>query len=557
MPPEDDLPPTGEHRLFEDDPEDFAEDQPGSPTELPEDESDPFGHRYPPRPQDPDDDPKHDADAADDDDDLVLDSPASPREEMPWYARRRATADDADDPATGQTLADADAGPLDSDERRASDDTPLPHAGREHLPVAAGPGDASLDPGDRSEAQDLAYVDELAAQAPDLIPTGEEHTPDEIHERRVASHKRHRRNGRIRLLAFVVIVALIAAFVVTKLNGGTHHPKATTSHGSPVAALGTGPSHLALGTPSALPGNLLIADRGNHRLVVVSPSGQVIWEYPNSSSALTRELYPDFAFFTSSGREIAITEEGAAVIDVLDIKLDQSIYRYGDFDVPGSARNRLSDPSAALRLHTGQILAADIRNCRVIVITPPAQHVARQIGETARCTHKPPSILDDPTTAFPTVGNGVIVNELNGHAELFSHAGKLLETLTPPGFAHTSMTAEIRPGVYISVEHTHPGSVEEFTKAGAVLWRYTVKKGAGELADPSLAAVLPSGDVLVSDDYNDRVIVIDPHTDKIIWQYGHRGKAGSAAGYLSLPVGIDLVKPYSLLDKFPNATPPR
>jgi outer membrane protein assembly factor BamB len=414
--------------------------------------------------------------------------------------------------------------------------------------------DASPDADDRSEAQDLAYIDEVAAQAPDLIPTGEEHTPDEIHERRVASHKRHRRNGRIRLLVFVVIIALVAAFIVKGLPGG-HKTKPPKAHGSPVAAAGTGPSHLAVGTASELPGNLLIADRGNHRLVVVSPSGQVVWQYPGASTSLTRQLYPDFAFFTPSGHEIAITEEGPAVIDLLDIKLGQTIYRYGDFEVPGSAANRLSDPSAALRLGSG-ILAADIRNCRVVVITPPAQHVAHQLGKTGRCTHHPPTTLEDPTTAFPTSDGGVIVNELGGYADLFTHGGKLIKTMHVPGFSHTSMTAEVRTGIYISVEHTHPGSVEEFTSAGKVLWRYTVKKGAGELSDPSLASVLPGGNVLVSDDYNDRVIVVDPHTDAIVWQYGQRGKAGNGPGYLDLPVGFDLVKPYSLLDKYPSAAPP-
>jgi hypothetical protein len=68
--------------------------------------------------------------------------------------------------------------------------------------------------------------------------------------------------------------------------------------------------------------------------------------------------------------------------------------------------------------------------------------------------------------------------------------------------------------------------------------------------------VLPDGDVLVSDSLNDRVIVIDPKRDQIVWQYGDDHHSGARAGYLNLPIGIDLVKPYSLLDDFPAAKPP-
>jgi hypothetical protein len=49
---------------------------------------------------------------------------------------------------------------------------------------------------------------------------------------------------------------------------------------------------------------------------------------------------------------------------------------------------------------------------------------------------------------------------------------------------------------------------------------------------------LPNGDVLLTDDYNDRVIVVDPRSDRIVWQYGHNGVAGSGPGYLNNPDGL-------------------
>jgi len=37
------------------------------------------------------------------------------------------------------------------------------------------------------------------------------------------------------------------------------------------------------------------------------------------------------------------------------------------------------------------------------------------------------------------------------------------------------------------------------------------------------------------------VIVVDPRTRRIVWQYGHTGVSGTAQGYLDKPDGIDLL----------------
>lgn len=87
--------------------------------------------------------------------------------------------------------------------------------------------------------------------------------------------------------------------------------------------------------------------------------------------------------------------------------------------------------------------------------------------------------------------------------------------------------------------------MEEFTSSGRLVWRYA-PSGPDALNQPSLALPLPNGDVLVNDDWNHRVIVIDPKTNQIVWQYGHTGVPGSAPGYLDKPDGVDLAPPYSL-----------
>jgi hypothetical protein len=85
-----------------------------------------------------------------------------------------------------------------------------------------------------------------------------------------------------------------------------------------------------------------------------------------------------------------------------------------------------------------------------------------------------------------------------------------------------------------------------FTRSGRKIWAW---RGPSHerLDHPSLALPLRNGDIVLNDDYNDRVLVVDPHTDRIRWQYGVTRKSGWRDGYLDNPDGIDLVPPNSLL----------
>ena len=61
------------------------------------------------------------------------------------------------------------------------------------------------------------------------------------------------------------------------------------------------------------------------------------------------------------------------------------------------------------------------------------------------------------------------------------------------------------------------------------------------LDHPSLAMALPNGDIAVNDDFRDRVVVIDPRTRRIVWQYGHTDVRGTAPGLLHIPDGMDFI----------------
>jgi len=314
----------------------------------------------------------------------------------------------------------------------------------------------------------------------------------------------------------------------------------------PWLAPATGPGLLAPGSdPSVLPADVLIADHRNNRLLIIDPQGRIRWEFPRPGDLAPGQTFaePDDAFFSPDGRYIIATQEDDYVISVISVATSKIVYRYGVPGVPGAGPDHLFNPDDAMLTPSGAILSADIKNCRIVIITPPAHVLTRAIGRTTNaCIHQPPHRFGSPNGAFPMTDGNYLITEINGDwADEMSLAGAVSWSANPPGVLYPSDTNEVSPGRYLTVDYSNPGQVVEFTSAGHLLWRM------GGFNQPSLALPLPNGDILLNDDFNHRVCVVDPVTKRVVWQYGHTGKAGSAPGYLNDPDGVDLVPPDSLL----------
>ena len=315
---------------------------------------------------------------------------------------------------------------------------------------------------------------------------------------------------------------------------------------SPWLAPTASPGRLAPGSdPAVLPADVLIADHHNNRLLIVDPQGRIRWEFPRPGDLAPGQTFvqPDDAFFSPDSRSIIVTQEDDQVISVISLATNTIIYRYGVPGVPGAGPDHLFNPDDAMITPAGDILVADIKNCRLAIITPPAHTLTRVIGQTTNaCEHDPPRRFGSPNGAFPMTNGHYLVTEINGDwASEMSLSGQVSWSANPPGVLYPSDTNEVSPGRYLTADYSDPGQLVEFTSSGRLLWRM------GGFNQPSLALPLPNGDILLNDDFNHRVCVVDPATHRIVWQYGHTGVAGRGPGYLNDPDGVDLVPPDSLL----------
>lgn len=299
-----------------------------------------------------------------------------------------------------------------------------------------------------------------------------------------------------------------------------------------------------------LPSDVLIADKLNNRLIVVDPRGRIRWRFPARARATSgRFLIPDDAFFTPDGRHVIATEEDDFVIRVIDVAHRRVVFRYGDPGVSGDGPDRLWNPDDAVMLPGGDIASADIKNERLLLLRFGVHHPIRQWGDVNHGYHQPPRYYGSPNGMFPAGGGRFIVTEIRGDwVDEVDLRGHVFWSVHPPGVAYPSDTNQIAPDRYLTVDWSYPGQIVVFNRRGRALWRFRGAPGQ-PLNHPSLALPLPGGDIICTDDWNDRVIVVDPRTDRIVWQYGHYGVPGSRPGYLDNPDGLDLTPPFSLIDR--------
>jgi outer membrane protein assembly factor BamB len=323
------------------------------------------------------------------------------------------------------------------------------------------------------------------------------------------------------------------------------------SHGSLVAAVQMLRPNRKFGTAGA-PGagspyfgdKLLIADRGNNRLLLLTDTMHVAWKYPSAKAPRDplQFYFPDDAFFIDHGTAIISNQEQNDTIVEIAYPSGKIIWSYGHPRSPGTAAGYLYEPDDAYLLKNGQITVADANNCRVLVLTRGGT-VADQIGTNGVCQHNPPTSMGTPNGDTPLADGNLLISEINGSwVSEYTPEGKLVWTLQLP-ISYPSDPQQLGSNRYLIADYSLPGHILEFNRQGRILYRYGPASGPGELNHPSLVELLPSGVFMANDDFNQRMVAFDPATGALVWQYGVTGKGGTRPGKLNIPDGFDLLLP--------------
>jgi outer membrane protein assembly factor BamB len=292
-------------------------------------------------------------------------------------------------------------------------------------------------------------------------------------------------------------------------------------------------------------GRLLIADRGNDRLLLLDPGLHLVWKYPSARSPRNplHFYFPDDAFFINHGTAILSNQEQNDTIIKIAYPSGKIVWSYGHPRQSGTAPGYLYEPDDAYLLKNGQVTVADANNCRVLVINHQGTAIVHQIGTNGVCTHNPPASMGSPNGDTPLPDGNLLISEINGSwVSEYTMTGKLVWT-TQLAISYPSDPQQLGPDRYLIADYATPGQILEFNRQGHILYRYHPSSGPGMLDHPSLVELLPSGVFMVNDDFNNRMVAIDPSTKAVVWQYGVTGKPGTGRGRLHTPDGFDLLLP--------------
>jgi len=290
---------------------------------------------------------------------------------------------------------------------------------------------------------------------------------------------------------------------------------------------------------------LLIADRGNNRLLVLNDTNKIVWTYPSQSKPAPRGgfYFPDDAFYIRQGKAIISNQEDNDTIVEIAYPSGRILFQYGHPRTPGSGPGYLDSPDDTYLLKNGDITVADSSNCRVLILNPRTKRVAHQIGTSGRCVHSPPTELGSPNGDTPLTDGNLLISEVNGSwVDEYTPTGRLVWE-TKLAIGHPSDPQQLGPDRYLIADYETPGGIIEFNRTGHITYRYQPPSGTGMLNHPSLVELLPSGVFMLNDDYNDRMVAIDPITQALVWQYGITAHAGTKANMLKIPDGFDLIEP--------------
>ena len=360
--------------------------------------------------------------------------------------------------------------------------------------------------------------------------------PNRLQQRRERSARKRRARRRLWLLATALAFAAVGAAILLPDWLRTSAPGGSTGRS------GRNGRVVRLAPPGPIPGYLLIADRGNNRILLVDSKKHIFWRYPKPGVTPAMPFrFDDDAFFGPHRDRVISNQEDQHTIEVISFPGGRLLWRYGRVDIAGSRPGYLHTPDDAYLLKNGLITVADAYNCRVLFLSR-SHAIVRQYGTASVCRHNPPAELGPINGATPLPDGGTLVSEINGSwVDNIGPNGRLRWAVQAP-VSYPSDPQPLGPNRILIADYARPGHAIIMTRSGRVLWRYGPSSGPGELNHPSLAARIAPGLIAINDDYRHRVVLISIRTRRIVWQYGHTDVPGRRPGYLNTPDGLDLLR---------------
>lgn len=339
--------------------------------------------------------------------------------------------------------------------------------------------------------------------------------------------------------------------------------------GAALLVIGSALGLQAQGNEFNTPGNILISDQYNNRVIEVNPNNhKIVWHFGNQSwvagphsvvgvndaqrigpftlvagTGVPAGAEPNCPNGCNDNRVMIVSPEG------------HIIWQYGQAGVAGSGPNQLNTPVQNTWLPFGHILVTDQANERVIEITLDKK-IVWQYGQTG-VTGEGANQLNNPNSA-ERLRNGhiLIADENNNRVIEVTRSGKIVWSYgcsTCTQLSGAAFASRLRNGDTL-ITDSNNNRILEVDMGGNVVWSYSTNNRTGSVSNPlpTRAVRLKNGNTLISDQYNMQVIEVTP-AGKIVFTQGSIGTSGNTFNMLNGPYDAKVIGDYTgLTPPFPD-----
>ena len=316
------------------------------------------------------------------------------------------------------------------------------------------------------------------------------------------------------------------------------------------------------------PGNILIADQFNNRVIEVDKSGTIVWSWglgPHDFSANSplgvndSERVGNDTLMAATGIPPKVDsncKKGCPDNRVLLVDPNGNImWQYGQFGVTGNGPNELNAPVQSTWTPKKTVFITDQGNQRVIEVDMK-KNILWQYGTTGVAGSGFDELNSPNSAELLANGNVLIADEGNNRViEVERHSKNIVVTWTAQGTMNAPAFASLLPNGQVLVADGGNNRVITLDKGDNVKFQYVTNTQQGSNANPapSRAVKTMNGKIVISDQFNNRVIVIDMK-QKLLAQYGNL----NAAGYGTTSTQQGLFAPYDakVIGDYTGLTPP-
>jgi hypothetical protein len=321
------------------------------------------------------------------------------------------------------------------------------------------------------------------------------------------------------------------------------------------------------------PGNILISDQFNNRVIEVSPAGNILWSFglgPNDFSPKSiigvndAQRVGTLTLMAGTGTPAGVIPQapnGAPDNRVILVDpFGRIVWQYGQFGQTGSGPNQLNTPVQCTWLPNFHVLITDQGNGRIIEVNLSKKIVWQYPGSNTNVSDQ----LNSPNSAeLLENGNILIADENNNRAIEVNRADQIVNTLSAGGTVGAVAFASRLDNGHTLLTDAGNSRAVEVDASDTVVWLFVTNTDTNSVAAPlpTRAVRLQNGDTLISDQFNNRVIRVNS-AGQIVASYGlplaGGGAIGNNVGYDLHTTQKGLYSPYDakVVGDYTGLTPP-